>query len=321
MLKPIVVVGSINLDVAASADHIPRPGETVVGSSFNTFSGGKGANQAVAVAKLGYPVSMVGNVGSDVFGGQLSRGLTNSGVDSKYVNCIEGASGVALITTTRGGENSIVVVPGANARLGPESLERAVPILEQAGLFLAQLEIPLETVEYLARFAERHKIPLMLDPAPARELSGTLLQRVSWITPNETETHELVKGDIEYDQNSFEAADCLLARGVHNVLLKLGRRGCVIASRNRTKEHVPAFSVEAVDTTAAGDAFNAGFGVGLMRGYPLRDSAIFASAVAAISVTRAGAQPSMPSAQEVQRFLEQRGEDIRETESVARSGE
>lgn len=307
MRKPIVVVGSINLDLVVGADRIPRVGETIIGNRFATFYGGKGANQAVAAAKLGYPVSMVGNVGSDAFGTQLRDGLKDAGVDTAYVNTVEGPSGVALITTGRLGENNIVVVPGANGRLTPKLLEKAATILERSGFLLTQLEIPLETVEYLAQFAERHDIPLMLDPAPARELPTSLLRRVTWITPNETETQELLKTNNESsDQGYYAAADHLLDCGVKNVLLKLGVLGCLIAQGTLAKERIPAFSVDAVDTTAAGDAFNAAFAVGLMRGSTVARSAIFASAVAAISVTRPGAQPSMPTGDEVDRFLEHR---------------
>ncbi|HTC48571.1 MAG TPA: ribokinase [Candidatus Aquilonibacter sp.] len=305
MQKPIVVVGSINLDLVAGADRIPAVGETIIGNSFNTFYGGKGANQAVAVAKLGYPVAMVGNVGSDSFGTQLRNGLKDSGVDTAHVNTVEGASGVALITTGLRGENNIVVVPGANGKLTPQLLEKAVTILERAGFLLAQLEVPLETVEYLAQFAERHNIPFMLDPAPARELSEKLLHRVSWLTPNETETQLLIKDGLEHDDQDDDAmAERLLDCGVKNVLLKLGSRGCLIAQGTLAKERVSAFSVNAVDTTAAGDAFNAGFAVGLMRCFTVARSATFASAVAAISVTRRGAQSSMPTGDEVDRFLE-----------------
>ena len=306
MQKPIVVVGSINLDLVVGADRIPQVGETIIGRTFNTFYGGKGANQAVAVAKLGYPVSMVGNVGSDAFGTQLRNGLKQAGVDTVYVNKVEGPSGVALITTGRHGENNIVVVPAANGQLTQKLLEKAEPLLERAGFILTQLEIPLETVEYLAQFAERHNIPLMLDPAPAHELSEKLLRRVTWITPNETEAQELVKTKVDNsDKGLGLAADHLLACGVRNVLLKLGSRGCLIAQENRAKELVPAFSVNALDTTAAGDAFNAGFAVGRMRGSTVGQSAVFASAVAAISVTRPGAQSSMPTGDEVEHFLEE----------------
>jgi ribokinase len=311
MQKPIVVVGSINLDLVAGADRIPEVGETIIGNSFNTYYGGKGANQAVAAAKLGYPVAMVGNVGSDSFGTQLRNGLKDSGVDTAYVNTVEGSSGVALITTGLRGENNIVVVPGSNGKLTPQLLEKAAPILEGAGFLLAQLEIPLETVEHLAQFAERRNIPLMLDPAPAHELSEKLLRRVSWLTPNETETQQLLKTGIESeDQDDDAMADRLLDCGVKNVLLKLGSRGCLIAQRTLPKERVSAFSVNAVDTTAAGDAFNAGFAVGLMRGFTVALSATFASAAAAISVTRPGAQSSMPTVDEVDRFLERHSTPI-----------
>jgi ribokinase len=304
MQKPIVVVGSINLDLVASTDRIPQVGETVIGRTFTTFFGGKGANQAVAVARLGYPVSMIGNVGNDAFGTQLRGGLAEAGVNTEYVGTVEGSSGTALIITGPNGENSIVVVPGANAHVTPKSLERATPLLKQAGFILAQLEIPLETVEYLAEFAERHDILFMLDPAPARELPASLLRRVSWLTPNEAETCQLLKTNLDdNEQSANTAADQLLSRGVKNLVLKLGSRGCVIAQESVPKQRVAAFRVNAVDTTAAGDAFNAGFAVALLNGYSALESGVFASAVAALSVTRSGAQPSMPHSDDVEKFL------------------
>jgi ribokinase len=319
--KPIVVVGSINLDLVARADHLPQPGETVVGTSFNTFSGGKGANQAVAVARLGYPVSMVGNVGDGDgdgedndnheagFGLRLRRALSDAGVDTTFVSSVPGSSGVALITTGWHGENTIVVVPGANGLLTPQLVEKASAALLGAGFLLAQLEIPLETVEYLAAFAARHGVPLMLDPAPARDLPAALLRNVTWITPNETEAAALLKAKIntEDDAAIFSAVDRLSALGAENVLLKLGPRGCAIAEGHQHEQRVrvPAFQVPAVDTTAAGDAFNAAFAVSLLRGKTAMQSAVFASAVAAISVTRAGTQPSLPTAMEVEEFLRQ----------------
>jgi ribokinase len=303
MKKPIVVIGSINLDLVVGADRIPKIGETVAGRTFNTFFGGKGANQAVAVAKLGYPATMVGCVGTDAFGTQLHNGLKDAGVDTIWVSTVEGPSGVALITTNSHGENNIVVVPGANEHVGPSLLDNAAPLLERAGMILTQLEIPFDTVDYLARFAEQSNIPLVLDPAPARELPLSLLRRVSWITPNETEIQELLTRRILNDSDYFEAAESLLSRGVKGVLLKMGSRGVLVAQQDGTKEIVPAFSVNPVDTTAAGDAFNGGFAVGLMNGMNPIESASFASAVAAISVTRPGAQPSMPALQEVEQFI------------------
>jgi ribokinase len=303
MRKPIIVVGSINLDLVARATSIPRPGETLTGDSFRTFFGGKGANQAVAVARLGYPVTMLGNVGDDAFGDQLKNGLRQAGVSIDAVSVVPGASGVALIVISSDGQNSIVVVPGANGLLTPAQLEKQSSLLQNAGLLLAQLEIPLESVEFLAAFAERHEIPLLLDPAPARALPGSLLRRVAWLTPNETEAETLLNQPGVCGRDPVQAANELLSRGPRNVILKLGSRGCVLASRDKTAEVLSAFFVEAVDTTAAGDAFNGGFAVGLMRGESPKDAAILAAAVAAISVTRHGAQPSMPTNDEVLSFL------------------
>lgn len=305
MLKPIVVVGSINLDLVARADHIPRPGETLIGSDFQTFYGGKGANQAVAAAKLGHPTFMVGNVGDDSFGPQLRQALEDVGVKTDAVKTMPGSSGVALITIGSGGENNIVVVPGANALLTPEQLDEAGPILRQAGFILAQLEIPLETVEYLGDFAVKNGIPLMLDPAPARDLPAALLKNVNWLTPNESETEILVKANVRGDDqgSTSAAAEQLLASGPQHVLLKLGAHGCLIAERGQPKQLIPAFPINAVDSTAAGDAFNAAFAVGLLRGESPSESARFACAVAAISVSRHGAQPSMPTLEEVEEFL------------------
>jgi ribokinase len=302
MHRPIVVVGSINLDLVVGAERIPRVGETITGKTFNTYFGGKGANQAVAAAKLLYPVAMVGCVGTDAFGGQLREGLVDAGVDTSGISIVGGPSGVALITTSSLGENNIVVVPGANGHLEPAILERTAPLLQRAGMILTQLEIPIQTVEYLADLAERNDIPLMLDPAPAHDLPTSLLRKITWLTPNETETQEILKIHISSDEDCNVAAESLLSRGAKNVLLKIGTRGAIVAQQNGVREIVPAFPVKAVDTTAAGDAFNGGFAVGLMKGMDAIESARFAAAVAAISVTRPGAQPSMPTLQEVEFF-------------------
>lgn len=306
MPKPIVVVGSINLDLVARAQHIPRPGETIIATDLQTFYGGKGANQAVAAAKLGHPTFMVGNVGDDSFGPQLRQALEDVGVKTDAVEVVPGSSGVALITIGAGGENNIVVVPGANALLTPDQLDQAGPILRQAGFILAQLEIPMETVEHLGEFAAKNGIPLMLDPAPARDLPATLLKQVNWLTPNESETEILVKAKVRGDDqgSTSAAAEELLAMGPQHVLLKLGVHGCLIAERNQPQQRVPAFPIDAVDATAAGDAFNAAFAIGLLRGESPSESARFACAVAAISVSRRGAQPSMPTLEEVEAFLE-----------------
>jgi ribokinase len=302
MPKPIVVVGSINLDLVVAADQLPAPGATVFGNTFNTFFGGKGANQAVAVAKLGYPVIMIGNVGSDSFGAQLIEGLKSSGVDVTRVERVAGASGVAVITIDEHGENAIVVVPGANATLSSSQLDKYRAVLRGAGAILTQLEIPFETTRYLAELAGKFDIPLILDPAPVQALPESLLKNLTWITPNETEARLLLSADGQ-PKSDEQTAQTLLDAGVRNVILKLGARGALVAERNSTMACVPGFKVAAVDTTAAGDAFNGAFAVAILRGMKPLEAARFANAVAAISVTRHGAQPSMPSSEEVEQFL------------------
>lgn len=302
MLKPIVVVGSINLDLVATSARLPVPGETIFGDVFNTFFGGKGANQAVAAAKLDYPVVMIGKVGEDAFGSQLIDGLRQAGVETRYVGRTSGASGVALILTDRHGENSIVVVPGANGTLMPADLEQHEDVLRGAGLILAQLEVPLATIEALGHMAKEHQVPLILDPAPAQALPASILRNVRWITPNEVEARHLLQ-ESGPELPESEAAEQLLAAGVGHVVLKLGARGALVVENTKTKTLVPGFHVKAVDTTGAGDAFNAAFGVAILRGQTPTEAARFANAVAAISVTRRGAQASMPDAKEVEAFL------------------
>lgn len=306
MYHPIVVVGSINLDLVCSGKRIPAPGETVRGDKFQTFHGGKGANQAVAAARLDHPVSMIGRVGDDEFGVRLRKGLQAASVKVHAVSRAPGvASGVALISVDGKGQNSITVVPGANGELLPKDLERCLPQLRSAGIILTQLEIPMETVSCLCEIAHRFNVPLMLDPAPARSLPRKLLRRVTYLTPNETETCVLC--DLPPDgltiESAVEIAETLKNRGAANVIIKMGGRGAYVAADDGTRKMIPAMKVKMIDSTAAGDAFNGGLAVGLMRGMRLVEAASFATAVGAFSVTRAGAQPAMPTARELSHFL------------------
>ena len=296
-------MGSINTDLVATADRIPAVGETVLGTGFQVHPGGKGANQAVAVARLGYPAQMIGRLGNDDFGAQLRAHLQAVGVDCSGVATCEGSSGVAVILVSRRGENSIVVAPGANAKFTPQDVEASLPMIRQAGMVLAQLEIPMDAVECLAVLCQREGVPLMLDPAPAQELPAEIIRRLAWFTPNESEA-AFYAGNAESTMSPDETARSLRAEGCRGVLLKLGRRGAYLATPETPGQLIPAFAVTAVDSTAAGDAFNGSFATGLMLGRSPLDSAIFAAAAAAISVTRAGAQPSMPSMSEVERFLQ-----------------
>jgi ribokinase len=299
-------VGSINTDLVAIADRIPSVGETVIGTGFQIHPGGKGANQAVAVARLGYPSRMIGRLGNDHFGTHLRTHLQAAGVDCSGVDTCEESSGVAVILVSSRGENCIVVAPGANAKFTPRDVEESLPIIRQAGMVLAQLEIPMDSVECLASLCQREGVPLMLDPAPAHELPAEIFRRLTWFTPNESEA-AFYAGNAEGTESSIspdETARRLLTKGCRSVLLKLGSRGAYLATSETPGQLIPAFAVTPVDSTAAGDAFNGSFATGLMLGRSPRESAIFAAAAAAISVTRSGAQPSMPSASEVEGFLQ-----------------
>lgn len=304
--KPIVVVGSINLDLVAVAARIPAIGETIIGTDFQIHPGGKGANQAVAVARLGYPVRMIGRLGDDAFGSQLRAHLNSAGVDSTAVAVSEGASGVAVIEVSAKGKNSIVVAPGANAKMKPEDIDRNLAIIREAALVLTQLEIPLETVKHLVSVCAREGVPVTLDPAPARELPQNIFSEIAWFTPNETEAaFYSASGNGQRQKKPTEIAEALLRRGCQGIVLKMGSRGACVASPGRPAELLPAFPVPTVDTTAAGDCFNGAFAVGLALGKSPRESAIFAAAAAAVSVTRAGAQSSMPTIAEVLPFIDE----------------
>ena len=304
--KPIVVVGSINMDLVARAERIPLPGETVHGSTLQMHPGGKGANQAVAAARLEYPVRMIGSVGSDAFGEKLRAQLLQSGVDTSRVSTREGPSGVAVIAVAPNGENAIVVTPGANARVSPSDIDENSDAIREAGVVLAQLEIPFETVQYLGKLCARLDVPLILDPAPARALTAELLEQVSWLTPNETEIAQCIPeaNDVSRSQDALEIVAALAKRVRRGVVLKMGSRGAYVATKDGARQHIEAFRVNAIDTTGAGDAFNGAFAVGLISGKSPLSSARFAVAAGAVSVTRAGAQPSMPTMEEVNLLLD-----------------
>jgi ribokinase len=305
--KPIVVVGSINMDLVARAERIPLPGETVHSSDFQMHPGGKGANQAVAAARLGYPVRMIGSLGSDTFGEKLRAQLVQSGVDTARVRTCEGPSGVAVIAVVPNGENAIVVTPGANALVSPGDIDENTDAIREAGVVLTQLEIPFETVQHLGRLCARLDVSLILDPAPARTLTAELLEQVSWLTPNETEIRHCLPEvtAAEHRANTAEILEALVDRCESGVVLKMGSRGACLAAKGEVRKQIDAFPVTAVDTTGAGDAFNGAFAVGLMMGKSPLESAQFAVAASAVSVTRAGAQPSMPTMSEVNLRLTQ----------------
>jgi ribokinase len=297
--KPVVVVGSINMDLVAHTRRIPVPGQTVTGTGFDTTPGGKGANQAVAVARLGYPVEMVGAVGDDVFGQALLENLAHAGVGTAAVERVSGPSGVASILVAENGENSIVVVPGANCKVDPASVDRQAGLIRSAGMVLCQLELPLETVAHVLALCAEADVPVMLDPAPAAALPEVTFSQVAWFTPNETEAAFYLGETLAPE----EGAKRLLAKGLRGVVLKRGAEGAYVAVGDGKAAWVPPFPVEAVDTVGAGDCFNGVFAVALLEGKEPWTAARYASAAAAIAVTRRGAQASMPSRAEVDAFL------------------
>jgi ribokinase len=297
--KPIVVVGSINMDLVAHTRQIPVPGQTVTGTAFDTTPGGKGANQAVAAAHLGYPVHMVGAVGDDVFGQALLDNLTKAGVDTSAVTRVPGPSGVAPILIDEAGQNSIVVVPGANAKVDTAAVDRQSALIRSAGMVLCQLELPIATVSHLLALCAEAGVPIMLDPAPAAPLPDEVFRHASWFTPNETEAAFF----LNEESTAEDSAKHLLSRGLKGVVLKRGSDGAYVAIAGGKAAWVKPFRVQAVDTVGAGDCFNGAFAVALLEGNDPFAAARFASAAAAISVTRAGAQASMPSRAEVDAFL------------------
>jgi ribokinase len=294
----VVVFGSINMDLVARTPRLPAPGETITGHTFFTVPGGKGANQAVAAARLGVPTRMVGRVGQDVFAPTLLASLADAGVDTAGVVETAGPSGVAAIAVDDRAENTIVVVPGANGEVGEADLGRLESALDGARALLLQLEIPLAAVVAAARAARRRGVTVILDPAPARELPADLYALADIITPNETEAELLLGFPVRDEQAAARATHELLERGVGRVVIKMGGRGAYAADATGGAL-APAFAVTPVDTVAAGDAFNGGLAAALSEGLPFAEALRWGLAAGAISVTRAGAQSSMPSRAEL----------------------
>lgn len=304
MKKPrIAVVGSSNTDMIVKVDRIPRPGETVLGGEFCTAPGGKGANQAVAAARAGGAVCFISKVGNDALGAAAVRGFEKDGISTKHVSRdAKAPSGVALIFVGRDGENSIAVAGGANSLLSPRDVRKARLAISEADVLVVQLETPMATVVASAGIAHAAGVTIILNPAPARSLPPALLGVVSVLTPNETEAQELTGISVRGQKGLQQAADRLLEMGVQSVVLTCGARGAYIATASH-RLMLPAFKVKAVDTTAAGDVFNGTLAVALGEGRNLPDAVRFASAAAAISVTRMGAQPSAPQRREIERLL------------------
>jgi len=298
----IVVVGSTNTDMVIKASHLPQPGETILGGTFFMSAGGKGANQAVAAARLGGSVLFIAKTGYDIFGKQSielfeKEGIDISGIQRDHYQ----PSGVALITVDDRGENCIVVAPGANAALTPGDIDEVKEKIENASLLLVQLETPIETVEYVASIASSKKIRFILNPAPASKLSDELLKKISIITPNQKEAEMLTGIRVADEVSAKQAAELLHKKGIETVIITLGAMGAFVFHENKYSM-IPGHKVNVVDTTAAGDVFNGAMIVALSEGQTMEAAVVFACKAAAISVTMLGAKASAPQRKEVEAF-------------------
>jgi ribokinase len=301
----ILVIGSLNADLVVRASRFPAPGETIQGEDLVIIPGGKGANQAVAAARLGARVAMIGRVGADPFGSTLIENLKQNDVDvRRVIRDHTTPTGTAVIVVDSHGQNSIVLSSGANGKvsssdIGPDSFV-------DSSLLLLQFEIPFETVVHSANLARKKKLRILLNPAPARTIPDELLKAADFILPNETELG-LLTGRTIGDLASVEAAShTLVARGAQNIVVTLGANGALIVNKNGAK-HIPSYQVKVVDTTAAGDAFVGGLAVGLLNGKSLEDAVQYACACGALAVTKFGAQPSLPTTEDVEKLLIQQG--------------
>jgi ribokinase len=299
----VVVAGSSNIDLVVKTERIPARGQTLLGTEFLMVPGGKGANQAVAAAKLGAEVFLVAKLGKDIFAEQSLKSFESAGVKTEYVTQTEQApSGIASIIVDKDGDNIIVVAPGANRKLTPQDVKQAEREMVSAGAVVAQLEIPLDTVYAGAELAQQHNVPFILNPAPAHKLGDDLLKRVTILTPNESEAGVLAGIEVTNGESAVKAAESVLGMGVKSVIITMGKDGYLLADDGGTEFH-ESIAVTAIDTTAAGDAFTGALAVGVAEGRTLGEAAAFANCAAALSVTKMGAQPSLPTRNEVEEFM------------------
>lgn len=298
-MKKIIVIGSSNVDMVVRTSHLPAPGETILGGEFFMNQGGKGANQAVAIKRLGGNLIFMAKLGNDVLGRQSVGYFKKEGIDTRYIALDEdSASGVALISVDDHEENSIVVASGANMLLNEQDVDKMLEEMCEGDILLMQLEIPLQTVEYAARKAFGKGVKVVLNPAPARSLPKELFRHLYMVTPNRIEAEMLTGIKIANDADVEKVAEEICAMGVKNVIITLGSKGCLIREEG-VSYRIDAFKVEPVDTTAAGDTFNGALCVGLSEGMDLKQAAVMASKASSIAVTRMGAQSSIPYREEL----------------------
>jgi ribokinase len=297
----VLVVGSLNMDLVIRTVHLPKPGETLPGSYSGNFPGGKGANQSVAVAKLGTPVCMIGSVGMDTFGRQLISNLSQVGVDVSFIKrqpkC---PTGIALITLDEQGQNTIVINSGANSYLSPSNINSSMEAFRTSTIVLLQLEIPLETVLTTVEIAKRYNLPVILNAAPAMRLDSNLLTKVDYLILNQTELEATL--DMKPSGEEVYSAHRIMDMGVKNVVVTLGSRGALLLDNSRNVVQVASHKVPVIDTTAAGDAFVGAFAVALTEGYSPQEALRWGNLAGALAVTKQGAQTSLPSRSEFELF-------------------
>ena len=300
-MKNICVIGSLNMDLVVKVDTMPKGGQTLIGSNFKEVPGGKGANQAVAMARLGGNVSMIGKVGNDGFGQTLLNALKADNVNTDYIGIEEGPTGVALITVDKNAENSIVVAPGANFKVAVEDIDNNIEAINNSDIVVVQLETPLETIKYGLKKAKEAGKYTILNPAPAVVLEDEIIKNVDLLTPNETELEILSGVEINTEDDIKRAAQIMIDKGVKELIVTLGSKGSLYINKERSM-FKSAYKVQAVDTTAAGDSYTGALSVAFSNNKDVEEAMDFASKVGALSVMKEGAQSSLPTLKDVENF-------------------
>lgn len=300
-MKNICVIGSLNMDLVVNVDTMPKPGQTIIGSNFKEVPGGKGANQAVAMARLNGNVTMIGKVGEDGFGQTLINSLKNDKVDTTYIQTAKGATGVALITVDKNAQNSIVVSPGANFEVKEDDIDNNIEAIKNSDIVVLQLETPLDTIKYALNKAKELNKYTILNPAPAVKLDDEIIKNIDLLTPNETEL-EIISGvSIETEEDIQKASQIMIEKGVKELIVTLGSKGSLYINKEKSM-FKKAYKVEAVDTTAAGDSYTGALAVALSQYKGMEEAMDFASKVGALSVLKEGAQSSLPTLEDVENF-------------------
>lgn len=300
-MKKICVIGSLNMDLVVNVDNMPKKGQTLIGSDFKEVPGGKGANQAVAMARLGGDVTMIGKVGTDSFGQTLIDALKNDNVNTTYVHKEDGPTGVAMITVDKNAENSIVVAPGANFKVKENDIDKNIDAIKNSDIVVVQLETPLETIKYALKSAKDLGKYTILNPAPAVKLEDSIIANVDLLTPNETELEILSGVSINCEEDILKAAQTMIEKGVKELIVTLGSKGSLYINKEISM-FKKSYKVDAVDTTAAGDSYTGALSVAFSKGENIEVAMDFASRVGALCVTKEGAQSSLPTLEEVERF-------------------